>query len=414
MRRSLFLKIYATLIACLILAAASSALFVRFAADDDTGWAARRDRLLAAVLPTDSDPAAVQRTIERLGAALDADITLFDPQGRVVARVGETAPQEVIQHLEGRERIGRPFRFATRLPDGRVVAARLSSPFESGERRRNLIGFIALITVVTGVAAYPVVRHLTRRLERLRGGVRAWGEGDLARRVPVEGRDEVAAVSTAFNRSADTVERLLRSHRSLLANASHELRSPLARLRMAVDLYEMSRNASARDEIVRSLAELDDLVEEILLASRLDHVETLGTTEPVDLLALAAEEGAHHDVAATGEPVKVLGDPRLLRRLVRNLMLNALRHGAPPIEVDVGRRNGAVELRIRDHGPGVPEGETERIFEPFYRPAGSTETAGGWGLGLSLVRQIARRHDASVHVARPSTSGAEFVVRFPS
>lgn len=413
MRRSLFLKIYATLLACLILTAVSSALLVRLTQDDDAGWAARRDRFIEAMLPNGSDPAELQGTLSRLGGALDADITVFDQEGRVVARVGEPAPTEAFERLQSRERTGRWFRFATRLADGRVVAVRLNASFGSPDGRRNLLLLIALITVVTALVAYPIVRHLTRRLERLRGGVGIWGNGDLAHRVPVDGRDEVAAVAAAFNQAADTVERLIRSHRSLLANASHELRSPLARLRLAVDMHETTATAAARDEIVRSLAELDDLVEEILLASRLEHPESLGSAEPVDLLALAAEEGARGDVVATGKPLTVIGDPRLLRRLVRNLIQNALRHGAPPFIVEVGQHGGAIELRVSDRGPGVPEAERERIFEAFYRPAGSGEAAGGWGLGLSLVRQIAMRHRGDVRYEdRPG--GACFVARFPA
>jgi two-component system, OmpR family, sensor kinase len=109
----------------------------------------------------------------------------------------------------------------------------------------------------------------------------------------------------------------------------------------------------------------------------------------------------------------VQGDPRLLTRLVRNLMQNALRHGAPPVTAELKSANGTVELRIRDHGPGIPAGENERVFEPFYRPSGRGETAGGWGLGLSLVRQIARHHKASVRIETPADGGACFVVAFP-
>ena len=284
----------------------------------------------------------------------------------------------------------------TRLPDGRYVAARLDMPFGPG--RGNWLRYLALVAAVAGLAAYPVVRHLTRRLEGLRRGVEAWGAGALDRRVAVEGKDEVAAVAATFNQAADRIERLVEAHRSLLANASHELRSPLARLRIAIDLYELSASEERKREIVRNLGELDGLVEEILLASRLDHNDRLDPVEAVDLLALTAEEGARNGVAVNGQPATVLGDPRLLTRLVRNLMQNALRHGAPPVTAELKSANGTVELRIRDHGPGIPAGESERVFEPFYRPSGRGETAGGWGLGLSLVRQIARHHKASVRI----------------
>src|SRR5690606_11808176 len=122
----------------------------------------------------------------------------------------------------------------THLPDGRTLAARLRGP--GGPGGGSPLAYLVLIAGVIGLGAYPVVRHLTRRLEALRGGVERWGEGRLDTRVAVTGKDEVAAVAASFNRAAEQIEKLLEAHRSLLANASHELRSPLARLRMAIDL----------------------------------------------------------------------------------------------------------------------------------------------------------------------------------
>ena len=117
-------------------------------------------------------------------------------------------------------------------------------------------------------------------------------------------------------------------------------------------------------------------------------------------------------MAVNGQPATVQGDPRLLTRLVRNLMQNALRHGAPPVTAELRSGNGTVELSIRDHGPGIPASENERVFEPFYRPSGHSETTGGWGLGLSLVRQIARHHNATVRIESPADGGACFIVTF--
>src|SRR5918996_693367 len=199
--------------------------------------------------------------------------------------------------------------------------------------------------------------------------------GELAARVKVEGRDEVARLAESFNRAAARIEDLVGAHKSLLAHVSHELRTPLARIRMALEL------GKDKGEVERDIAELDALIDEVLLASRLDALSSLEITEEVDLLALAAEEAARYDVEAQGEPFVVRGDPRLLRRMIRNLLENARRHGAAPIEVKVIRG----ELRVCDAGPGVPPAERERVFEPFYSKRGV-------GLGLTLVRQIARRH----------------------
>jgi len=207
---------------------------------------------------------------------------------------------------------------------------------------------------------------------------------------------------------------MVAAHRALLANASHELRSPLARLRMATDLHRDNPRAETQDEIVRNLTELDMLVEEILLASRLDHVEALETRERIDLLALATEEAARNGLTVDGVPAMVEGDPRLLTRLVRNLIQNAQRHGAPPVEVFLAADAGRPVLTVRDHGEGIAEADRGRVFEPFFRPSGRSERAGGWGLGLSLVRQIAAHHGATVRIDAPEGGGTAFVVAFPA
>jgi signal transduction histidine kinase len=412
MRGTLFLKVYVTLIAALVIVALTSALLVRLSQDDEFGWAGQRDSFLAAMLPAAGDPASQRLVLERLRDAFGADITVFAPTGAPVASIGRPFPPETPRRLEQGERIGGAFRFVTRLPDGRVVAARMMRPFGPGPRRNPLL-FLALIAAATGLAAYPIVRHLTRRLARLKNGVEAWGGGSLALRVPVDGRDEVAAVAAAFNRAAARIESLVRAHKTLLANASHELRSPLARLRVAVELHEKRPSESAKAEIVRDMAELDALVDEILLSSRLDLAEAAAPSETVDLLALAAEEGARLGLPVEGEAAVLSGDARLLARLARNLLENALRHGGAPVTVEVRRAGGVAELRVSDRGPGIAPEDRERVFEPFYRPEGRAEAAGGWGLGLALVRQIAERHGGTVAADAPPGGGARFTVRLP-
>jgi signal transduction histidine kinase len=163
----------------------------------------------------------------------------------------------------------------------------------------------------------------------------------------------------------------------------------------------------------QDIAELDALIDEILLASRLDAVKELDTDEEVDLLALAAEECARYDdTQLDGESAMARGDPRLLRRMIRNLLENAKRHGAPPIQVRLSRTGGSAELAVCDRGPGVPEAERERVFDPFYRRRGTKETAGA-GLGLALVRQIARRHGGEARCAPQSGQGSCFIVVLP-
>ena len=283
--------------------------------------------------------------------------------------------------------------------------------------------FVVLVALFIAVAlgAYPVVRRLTRRLESLKQGVERFGAGQLNYRVAVTGRDEVAAVADSFNVAAARVEALVHSHQSLLANASHELRSPLARMKMAVSMLDDAAPAQRdrlKREIDTNVAELDALVEEVLLASRLDAAKTLAQHERVDLLALAAEEAARVDAdvegAGSGTALAVNGDERLLRRALRNLLENARRYGGNEVSVQLERDGERANVRVCDRGPGVPETMRERIFEPFFRLPGHAEQAGGVGLGLSLVKQIAERHGGQVRCEARAGGGSCFLLALPA
>lgn len=339
---------------------------------------------------------------------------------------------------------GQGFEFAVTLDNGQVLnlqmAPRPGRGGGPGPRRsdppwswlRPPYGFqwmLGLAGLVVMAVLFPVARRLTQRLEALQRGVQRWGEGDLSARLPEGGQDEVADLSRRFNAAAERVQSLmasqaalLQSQKSLLANASHELRSPLARIRMAVELSGTQGSPAARDEIQRSITELDQLVDEILLASRLDAREAdIGTVESVDLIGLLAEEcarvGAVFELPeGTGEVV-VPGVARLLRRAVRNLLENAVRHGRrtghAEVVAQLSLEGGYAVLHIDDRGPGVPPDQRERIFEPFYRLPGASEREGGVGLGLALVRQIAARHGGSVACDNREGGGARFTLRLP-
>lgn len=292
----------------------------------------------------------------------------------------------------------------------------------------GFVGMLVLVALAVALGTYPVVRWLTQRLEALRSGVERWGEGDLSARVPVSGSDEVAFLAERFNVAAGRVQALVQSHKTLLANASHELRSPLARIRMGLELLDApdpAKAAAQRAEMARNIAELDQLIDEILLASRLDSADNLPLQrEEIDLTGLAAEEcartGAQLQVLA--QP-SVLADARLLRRLIRNLLENARRHGqgsgatdtAVDLWLDQVQVAGVAHARIaiEDRGPGVPSSLRERIFEPFYRLAGASEKEGGVGLGLALVRTIALKHGGTVRCEDRDGGGARFVVELP-
>jgi len=309
---------------------------------------------------------------------------------------------------------------------------------------------LALVGLAVALGSYPIIRRLTLRLEALQRGVERWGQGDLSARVNADGKDEVAFLGQRFNQAAQRIETLMNSHKSLLANASHELRSPLARIRMSLELMTPTLVASRTtltpeganfprggpsenspfspsalgfiEEIKRSITELDQLIDEILLASRLDAKQADAEPfESLDLTGLAAEEcaraGAELGISATGQSLVVQGSPRLLRRLMRNLLENAKRYGRGDVTLEltqkqVGQQSFAV-IAVHDRGPGVPPNQRERIFEPFYRLPGASEREGGVGLGLALVKSISERHGGTVRCEARGGGGATFVVELP-
>jgi signal transduction histidine kinase len=381
--KRLYLQIYLTVIASLVAFATAAGVLWWLYVDQ---LAPRHPMEVIAeaaqALPAADAPVAEQQEgINRLALRLRGDAALYARDRTLIAQAGRPLPPP---------EAGRgPRAWTVPLADGRWLVARVSREYFRARRPGPLL-MLVLVALAVGVGAYPVVRRVTRRLEKLKASVDALGAGELSARVTIEGRDEVAQLAGSFNRAAAQIEVLVGAHKALLANASHELRTPLARIRMAVELMKEGADPLRRAELERDIAELDALIEEILLASRLDSMLEHPALEQVDLLGLAAEECARYEEAELdGEPVSVLGDPRLLRRMIRNLLQNARQHGTPPIEIRVRNVEGNAEIRVCDHGTGVPEAERERVFEPFYRRAGASV---GAGLGLALVRQIARRH----------------------
>lgn len=351
------------------------------------------------------------------------ELVVRDETGQVVG-IGEAHHARTRPPQDRPDAFGLGPEFIVQMEDGSVLHMHL--PLEPAGPWHAPFGFLWLLGVVAvavALATYPIVRRLTGRLETLRRSVERWGSGNLDARVAMDGSDEVGFLAQRFNQAADRIEALvadrdalLAAQKSLLANASHELRSPLARIRMGLEILEQAPDGATKAEMVRNIGELDHLIEELLLASRLDAREAdLGTIEPVDLVGLAAEECAHTGAVLhtnlTG--LEVPGVSRLLRRAIRNLLENAARHGAGTVELAVSVVGGFAELRVSDAGPGVPAEWRQRIFEPFYRLPGASEHQGSVGLGLALVRSIALRHHGSVECVASDTGGACFVLRFP-
>src|SRR5262245_33636970 len=410
--RRLYLQVYLTIVASLVLVVLMAALLWHFFAGVGPfgpHFEVAGEIIAELVPPANAPPQAQQQAINRLAERLGADLALFSRTNEPLAAAGRPLPAPSHNGRPGGwMRTAAGSAVSIPLPDGRRLVARL--PPRERPRALVLAAFLGAIALMVALGARPVVRQLTGRLERLQRGVETLGAGDLTARVKVEGRDEVARLAQSFNQAAARIESLVNAHKMLLANASHELRTPLARIRLGLEL--LATHPERKAELERDIAELDQLVDEILLLRRLDATEHLDVREDIDLAALAAEECARYDDCyVEAKPVIVCGDPMLLRRMVRNLIENAKLHGKPPIEVTVVKQEDRVVLNVLDHGPVIMEEARERLFSTFYRIPGRSGTK-GTGLGLALVRQIARRHGGDV-IYNPER-GNSFIVTLPN
>jgi signal transduction histidine kinase len=382
------------------------------------------------------DGAALGRRLAQLHADLDVDVTVRDLDGKVVATAG--AP---LRELTGPERAelsggavitrARPDWFvaaAARDPAGAVRGYfELSAPRHMGMPGlwRPGVG-VGLVLLIVALAAAPLARRISKPVERLTEGARRLGAGDLGYRVPPDPphrgwrrdrhrprTDEIGDLTRAFNDMAERVERLVDGQRELLANVSHELRSPLARIRVALALLPRDGDAEGRlRDVETDLGELDRLIEDVLTTARLDATGLPRHPVAVDVAALLAElrERAAHDPVAAGKPVEVApgpapaltADPALLKRALWNLVENAAKYGAPPITLAARRDGDLVRLSVTDQGEGIAPAERERVLAPFYRldrartPSAAGEAPHGFGLGLTLARRVAEVHGGRI------------------
>jgi signal transduction histidine kinase len=412
-RHRLYVRIYVALLVSLIVAASLFAIAAHGHSDSRAGIDTISE-VAAELLPGADAPAAeLHAVLMRWQQKIHANLALYSADGKLIAEVGRKLPAPNIAHTGSGFMMRNPSVFVLRLPDQRILLGQRAVRHKA---TMGMAALVALIAFCVALGAYPVVRRLTRRLESLQASVESLGAGKLGTRVDDSGRDEVAGLARSFNEAATRIEQLMLAQKNLLANASHELRSPLARIRMAAELMPEQGSAAIRDELNKNIGELDQLIEELLLASRLDGTASEAVArDDVDLTGLVAEECARVDAQLNAAPLVMKGDARLIRRMVRNLLENAKRHGGgSTVDVTVSSKDGMVEIDVADHGPGVPDDQRELIFTPFYRLPGASEAAGGVGLGLSLVRQIARKHNGDVQCLPNEDGGCRFRVRMPA
>jgi signal transduction histidine kinase len=422
MRSRLYLQIYLAFLAVVVVSILVAMIAARAVWERDAELSpqlAAAAELVVRDLPAgESLPAALRARADELSA----DLTLWTGNRERLTSSGHRHPPPRAHGARlqpfHHDRSGGAH---VRLRDGRW----LSLSMKHEHRRGRGLPFVlvgALLVGTMALATFPVARRITRRLERLRSAVERFGQGELRARVPVHGRDEIAQVAREFNRAAERIDALVEQHKRVLASASHELRAPLARLRMALELLlDAPENLSAErrerllGECSEDIAELDALVGDVLLAARLERPDAARQFAPVDLAALVTREAERAGASVRAAPLRGEGDERMLRRMLQNLLDNAGKHGrGARVEVALERAASGARISVSDQGPGVPDGERERIFEPFYRPQGHREGRdGGVGLGLSLVRQIAEHHGGSARCTDREGGGTRFEIDLP-
>lgn len=345
----------------------------------------------------------------------------------VVARSGRTAFPVDAGGLVGAEPVTGP--------SGRryVVAARFAGgrPPPPPNTAAVVLRVLAVLLTAGGVC-YALALYLVRPVSRLREATQALAGGDLGVRVGSSlgaRRDEVADLGRDFDHMAERLEAFVESERRLLRDISHELRSPLARLNVALELvrpYGVPEIQQELDRIELEAGRLDELIGQILTLARLESATLRGANAEVDLARLVEEVATDADFEARArgrrvevvgaEPCRVAGDAKLLRSAVENVVRNAARYTSEgtAVEISLSTAEGEAVVRVRDHGPGVPDSALERMFRPFFRVAdGRERESGGVGLGLAIAERAVRYHHGAISAANAAGGGLEVAIHLP-
>lgn len=321
-------------------------------------------------------------------------------------------------------------------PDGReygVLVLPPSSRFGPFGIPETRWAVFLLALAVTGVASWLLTRSITAPVAALGAATRSLAAGDLDARVSGtvgDRRDELGVLARDFDTMAGRLRELLQGKERLLRDISHELRSPLARMRVALGLARQPGADQLRqfDRLEAETERLDALIGHVLRLSRLDARATRLRRDPVDLAEVvdgiardaafeAQARGVRVDWRAPDAPLRVLGDAQLLASAVENVVRNALRYTAEGtgIAIEAGVASGRARVVVRDHGPGVPDSELEQIFEPFYRVTESRgRDSGGDGIGLAITARVLAAHDGTARAVNRPDGGLEVTLDWPA
>jgi signal transduction histidine kinase len=374
--------------------------------------------------------AALEESLKRFRSTYQAQMIVADSRG-IDLVTGEDR-SNLIRETERRRHRPPSFLFFLRPPP---TFARVASDgkywfFIVPPKQNNVLWFIQpqhiAIFVIVILLCYALAYYLTSPVRKLQQAVEKFGRGDLSARAPAGRRDELGKLARTFNQMADRIQTLVTAERRLLMDISHELRSPLARLGVAIELARSGHDHDVSlDRIQKEGDRLNALVGELLQVTRAEGDPAQRKHEPIQLDELLGEivDDAQIEAAArksevrleSAGPCAIEGDPELMRRAVENVIRNAIRFSPEdePIEVRLSCENGRALIGIRDHGPGVPGNSLPLLFEPFYRVESDRNRAsGGVGLGLSIAKRAVALHGGSI-IAKNAQPGLYVEIVLP-
>ena len=384
---------------------------------------------------------ALKNWLETSKSAMgDRELFVVGPDGKDI--LGRRLPESASRRLEfiNREPVPgnfRPSRAVPQIiaPDGStytvVMTPRRPSIFGALSLPAISLTILGIALVVSALTSWWLAEHLTAPIRRIQAGARALASENLELRVSagLEGRkDELAVLARDFDAMADQLRANRAATTRLLRDISHELRSPLARMRVALGLARQPPADLARqlDRLEREIERLDSMISQVLKLARLHGTDALLARERFEIDDVIEEvvrdanfEGAVKNckIALRGAANSaVLGSRELLRSAIENVLRNAVRYSPQdtPVEMQIARASSGLEIVIRDHGPGVPAADLERIFEPFYRVAESRDRdSGGEGIGLAITSQVMRAHGGSARAVNANSGGLEVRLSLP-